>query len=125
MSELIKGTYVVHPKKTEWGVGIVIEDERNGEVPVFFENEANIKRLRLEYVDLTVIDQPGDARLFLENLLVEKNSDDRIDRKPFPEKVKKFLEIFSCGLHGQVIETCERKYKVDAHHKWKQLLGRG
>ena len=41
-------------------------------MPVFFENEANIKRLRLKYVDLTVIDQPGDERLFLENLLVEK-----------------------------------------------------
>lgn len=119
---LIKGTYVKHPKKSEWGVGIVIEDERVGEVPVFFENEANIKKIRLEFVDLTVMDEPGDARIYLENLLVEQYSNGRIDRKPFPEKVKNFLEVFSGGLHGQVIETHERQYKVDAHHKWQELL---
>lgn len=119
---LTKGTYVKHPKKTEWGVGIVIDDERVGEVPVFFENEANIKRIRLEYVDLLVVDEPGDALLYLENLLVEQDDSGRTDRKPFPDKVKNFLETFKGGLHGPVIEEHERHYKVDAHHKWAELL---
>lgn len=118
----MKGTYVKHPKRPGWGVGVVTEDERAGQVSVFFENEPNIKKMLLSHVNLTVVEEPGEARLFLENILVDDESQGVKDRIPFPEKVKHFLETFTGGLRGPVIEEHERKYKVDQHDKWKALL---
>jgi hypothetical protein len=118
----MKGTYVKHPIRPEWGIGVVTADERAGQVSVFFENEPNIKKMLLSHVDLTVVDEPGEARLFLENILVEDENQGVKDRKPFPEKVSHFLETFTGGLRGPVIEEHERKYKVDQHEKWKSLL---
>ena len=117
-----KGTYVVHPKREGWGVGIVTSDERAGVVPVFFENECNIKEMSLSYVDLEQVDAPPESKLFLENILVDDNVKGVKDRQPFPIKVNKFLETFSGGLYGRVIEHHEREYKVTAHDKWVALL---
>jgi len=122
--EYQKGVYVRHPKREAWGIGIVTSDERAGIVPVFFENEANIKKISLSHVELEQVDDPATAKLFLENVLVDDNDKGVKDRQPFPIKVNKFLETFSGGFYGSVIEQHERKYKVNAHDKWVSLLNK-
>ena len=41
--EYYKGEFVKHPKMSDWGIGIVVEDQRGDLVQVFFENQGNIK----------------------------------------------------------------------------------
>lgn len=42
--ECYKEEFVTPPKKmSDWGIGIVVEDQRGDLVKVFFENQGNIK----------------------------------------------------------------------------------
>jgi hypothetical protein len=50
-----KGQLVKHPKKDDWGIGVVLEDSYGLKVSVSFENEG-IKLLSLDYVKLVIID---------------------------------------------------------------------
>lgn len=119
-----KNDFVKHPRKPEWGVGIVVADQRGEELSVFFENISSITKLRLSYVDLEPVADPQESRLFLENILVEDNHNGTRDREPFPTKVEKFVERFKGGLHGDVLETFERKYKDEAHEQFLALLNK-
>lgn len=129
-----KGEFVEHPKKElGWGTGVVIEDHRGDVVKVFFENEPNIKTLKPSYVVLNKISDPGKARHFLENALVEEESIRKGDRVPFPKLLAKFLEDFPGGFKGKLLNEYERKYKLEAHEwlmkhlskaQWAQYLAR-
>jgi hypothetical protein len=129
--EYCKGEYVRHPKRSDWGVGIVVEDQRGDVVKVFFENQGNIKSLKVDLVSLDKVTDPGSADVFLLNVLVDEDSIAKGDRQPFPAVVKKFIEDFPGGFHGKMLNHFERKYKVEAHEwmkehlsqeRWKKLI---
>lgn len=117
-----KNDFVAHPAKPEWGVGIVVADQQNDDVSVFFENEPKIMTFRLSNLRLDEIAEPGDSRTFLENILISDASGSAPDREPFPSKVAKFVAQFSGALHGPVLEKYEREYKQLAHEQFVATL---
>jgi len=120
--EYFKGEYVKHPKMSDWGIGIVVEDQRGDVVKVFFENQGNIKSLKVDLVQLDKVSDPESADIFLLNALVDEESISRGDRQPFPVVIKKFLEDFPGGFQGEMLNHFERKYKVDANEWLKEHL---
>ena len=120
---LTKGTYVKHPKdKTHanWGIGIVLEDERSGKVPVFFEHTSQRKFIGTDFVQLQTVCDPGDAGVLLNHALHE----DKGDRQPFPLVLEKFLLNFPGGLGGDLYASKERNYKAEASEFAQTLLSR-
>ncbi len=120
---LKKGTYVRHPKERihgEWGIGIVLEDEKNDKVPIFFEHNSQRKVIGTDYVQLKTIDDPGNSAILLQNALYE----DIGDRQPFPLVLEKFLLNFPGGLCGELYLTSERNYKVEASELAQELLAK-
>lgn len=119
--ELKKGTFVRHPKEEifqKWGVGIVLEDERSGQVPVFFENDSKRKVISTSLVKLEIVDDPGTSAVLLQNALHE----DVGDRLPFPIVLEKFLMNFPGGMYGSLFVEEERNYKVNASQIAQELL---
>ena len=105
---LKKGTYVQHPKDKiheAWGIGIVLEDEKNNKAPIFFVHKSQRKIIGTDYVQLQSVADPGNAAVLLQNALYE----DVGDRQPFPLVLEKFYSISlaayvaSCTLHQSVI----------------------
>ena len=119
---LRKNDFVTNSKKPDWGVGIVTEEQRNGDIKVFFENNPRIVNLRQSTGLLNKVDNPGASKLFLENCLVGDRSAGVAGRKPFTDEVARFLEAFKGGLHGPVLEEKERKYKQGAHDAFVSML---
>lgn len=118
---LSKGTYVRHPKEkihAEWGIGIVLEDERSGKVPVFFEHTSQRKILGTDLVQLQTVQDPGDAAVLLNHALYE----DKGDRQPFPIVLEKFLLSFPGGLNGDLYLSNERNYKAEASEFAQELI---
>ena len=76
-----KGQFIVNPKKMEWGIGIVTEDQRGEKLKVFFEHECVIKTLGLKVVQPEEVSDPGSAKLFLENALVDEEVAAKADRQ--------------------------------------------
>lgn len=111
-----KGIFIVNPKAMHWGIGIVTEDQRSEQVKAFFEHECNIKTLGLKYIQPEEITEPGPAKLFLENILVDEEVASKSDRQPFPAILKQFLENFPDGLKGKMLKHYEINYKRDAHN---------
>ena len=66
-----KGQLVKHPKKDDWGIGVVLEDSYGLKVSVSFENEG-IKLLSLDYVKLVIIDSTPISEVEFKKR-VEKN----------------------------------------------------
>jgi len=117
-----KGQFLVNPKKMQWGVGIVTEDLRGDKLKVFFEHECTIKTLGLKIVQPEEISDPGSAKLFLENALVDEEVAAKADRQPFPATLKKFLENFPEGFQGKMLTHFELEYKWKAHEYCKEEL---
>ena len=118
-----KNTFVAKPDRPEWGIGIVTSDQRDQFIPVFFENRSKIIKFKESLANLVTVDEPGKSRLFLENALIDDHDKNDIpDRRPFPEKLERFVERFPGGLRGDLLEQFERKYKLDAHKVFKKLL---
>ncbi len=117
-----KNDFVRHPKMPDWGVGIVTTDQRGNDVSVFFENETKIKTLRLPGAGLKAVSDPGESRLYLENILISDKHKGTLDRQPFPRKVEQFIEMFKGGFRGPVLENSERQYKQQAHENFLSLL---
>jgi hypothetical protein len=121
---LRKGTYVKHPKdKThaEWGLGIVLDDERSGRVPVFFEHSSQRKIIGTDLVQLQKVQDPGGAGVLLDHALYE----DKGDRQPFPLVLEMFLLNFPEGLSGELYIFKERTYKAEASEFARELLAKG
>ncbi len=118
---LLKSTYVKHPNdKThaDWGIGIVLEDEKSGRVPVFFEHTSQRKIIGTDYVQLQLVQDPGDAAVLLNHALYEGKG----DRQPFPLILEKFLLNFPGGLSGDLYLSEERNYKAKASEFAQELL---
>ena len=109
-----KGQFIVNPKADQWGVGVITEDSRGNELKAFFEHECAVKVLRLDYVQPKEV-EPGPARSFLENALVDDEYAGKYDREPFPTKLKRFIEDFPGGFTGEMLKNHERDYKWAAH----------
>ena len=86
-----KGNFVLNPKAPEWGVGILVETQRGDCAKVFFEQTCDVKQLKLQYVQLEPVEDPGSARSFLENALVDDEAQSKGDRQPFPMVPKCYL----------------------------------
>ncbi len=119
-----KNDFVRHPTQPDWGVGIVVSDQRGEEVSVYFENKPKIKILRLGYVNLEIVSDPAQSRLYLENILTGDTRDGVADREPFTDIVKKFVKRFSGGLYGDVLERFERKDKDETHEQFITQLSK-
>lgn len=117
-----KNDFVSHPKMSAWGVGIVTKDQCGNDVSVFFENEDKIKILRMPEAGLKAVLDPGASKIYLENILISDKHKGTLDWEPFPTKVVQFIERFKGGLHGPVLEQCERQYKQQAHENFVSLL---
>lgn len=118
---LTKGQFVRHPKDEvheKWGYGIVLDDEKNNQVPVFFEHNSARKTIGTQVAQLEVVDDPGKAAVFLQHALYE----DVGDRQPFPIVLEKFLMNFPGGLKGEFYLSEERNYKLEASQLAKELL---
>ena len=118
---LLKSTYVKHPNdKTHanWGIGIVLEDEKSSRVPVFFEHTSQRKIIGTDYVQLQLVQDPGDAAVLLNHALYEGKG----DRQPFPLILEKFLLNFPGGLSGDLYLSEERNYKAEASEFAQELL---
>lgn len=109
-----RGDFVRHPKRHEWGIGIVIEEPSESECKIFFENEGKAKTLRRDHVTLEVVVDPGASRGALENALLEPQTA-AAKFRPFPDVLEKFLEDFPGGFQGEMFLRYERDYKVKAH----------
>ena len=121
---LLKGTYVRHPKDkihAEWGLGIVLDDERSGKVPVFFEHSSQRKIIGTDLVQLQKVQDPGGAGVLLDHALYE----DKGDRQPFPLVLEMFLLNFPGGLSGELYIFKERTYKAEASEFARELLAKG
>jgi hypothetical protein len=120
---LLKGTYVRHPKDkihAEWGLGIVLDDERSGKVSVFFEHSSQRKIIGTDLVQLQKVQDPGGAGVLLDHALY----DDKGDRQPFPLVLEKFLLNFPGGLSGDLYLSKERNYKAEASEFARELLAK-
>jgi len=117
-----KGQFIINPKKMEWGIGIVTEDQRGEKLKVFFEHECAIKTLGLKVVQPEKVSDPGSAKLFLENALVDEEIASKSDRQPFPAILMKFLENFPEGFQGKMLTHFELEYKWKAHEYCKEEL---
>ncbi len=118
---LTKGQFVRHPKEEvheKWGYGIVLDDEKNNKVPVFFEHNSVRKIISTQVVQLEIIDDPGKATIFLQHALYE----DVGDRQPFPIVLEKFLMNFPGGLKGEFYLAEERNYKLEASQLASEML---
>ena len=119
-----KNDFVNHPRKLDWGIGIVTKDQTGDVVSVFFENTDAIIKLKTSTVTLEVVADPGQSRSFLENVLIGDDHKGITDRQPFPTKVAQFVDHFKGGLHGAVLEKHERRYKQDAHEEFVAQLNK-
>ena len=119
--EFKKGSFVRHPKSdihAQWGNGIVVEDQVGADVKVFFETVSVVKTVRTDFVELLLVDDPGQSASFLKNALYE----DKKDRKPFPEVLNTFLSRFEGGLNGPVYLAYERDEKLEMHKFFSEKL---
>jgi hypothetical protein len=105
----------------EWGLGIVLDDERSGKVSVFFEHSSQRKIIGTDLVQLQKVQDPGGAGVLLDHALYE----DKGDRQPFPLVLEKFLLNFPGGLSGELYLSKERNYKVEASEFARELLSKG
>jgi|GEM_PF-400694 len=126
-----KGDFARHSKMHDWGIGIVVENQRSDKVSIFFENVGSVKILMLNLVELTRVDDPGAARLYLENALIQEPEGTARDRQPFPIVLQHFLQDFPNGFRGEMLKQCERNYKYEVHEwmlqhldlaQWQQAL---
>jgi len=69
-----KGERVVHPMKSEWGIGEVISDGSSTEVTVFFER-AGEKTIALSYVKLVKVFGREASSVILDRLEFSTNSE--------------------------------------------------
>ena len=117
-----KNDFVIHLTKLCWGKGIITKDQHDKYASVSFENVIGIKTLDLSVAKLQLVEDPGQSRLFLENILIDNEHKGIPDRQPFPAKVTEFINKFKGGFYGAVLEKYERLYKQQAHEQFVTQL---
>lgn len=117
-----KGDRIKHPTKTEWGVGEVLEDEKGGNVRVFFVN-AGEKKISLQYVKFDMASEEESIHPVLDNLKIAKASAD-IKYQSLNQSINHFREKFPEGFYGDKFEQQERSYKLKAHRLANEVLNK-
>ena len=123
-----KNDFVTHPKqdatvaKLNFGIGIVVENQRGDMVDVFFEKKGRRMLYQMSLIPLKKIRDPGDVRAFLENILVTEPKKKGSRRKPIPDQLDLFLKRFDGGIRGEILDVNEREYKVQKCDDFKSLL---
>jgi len=122
MDNLNPGTRVRHPKKPEWGIGQVVEVDRDL-LRVFFV-EAGWKNLNQRFAGLAAVSGAEADHPLLDNLRSASASGDKTYRS-FTELVGIFTkeENYPGGFNDERYLAGERKYKVDAHRMMVEQLG--
>jgi len=115
-----KGDRVTHPKRQQWGIGEILEDELDNAVRVFFVDEGE-KKLGLQYVDLQLVEGKEADNEFLDNLILEPKQSG-IRERSFGQIVEHFLKIFPLGFDDPNYFDHERDYKTKAHHLMVEIL---
>ena len=119
-----KGQLVKHPKKDDWGIGVVLKDSNGGTVNILFENEG-VKVLSTEYVELVIIDSTPISEIDFKRR-VEKNrvyvDEPFIDiYDDLKSKYPNHLIIIEKGMYFRMLEDDalffqkEFKYKIIEH----------
>lgn len=114
-----KGDRVRHPGKPEWDTGQVLEDCLGQDVRVYFAG-AGEKKLRLDYVTLSLVEGEAAAHPVLDSLgkrpprsaaSAAKRGKKTPRTRPVAQLVEDFLKIFPGGFHDQKYLRDERTGK--------------
>ena len=116
---LTVGDRILHPTKSEWGIGQVLSIE-GSKASVFFV-ETGTKIMSLSHVSLTILDPPPSHALL-----------DRMDPKAAAgpayqsvnQSIEGFVDSYPGGFRGDRYLHEERDYKVEAHELAKTILSR-
>jgi hypothetical protein len=121
--------FVRHPKKAEWGIGVVAgEDAAN--VDILFEG-VGYRKLAKAFqglLEIADVELPADHRLRKrENWPQLQRDAQRADaRRELPRRfdgfLKEFLQFFPLGLRSQECDDQERNYKVQASEYAREQL---
>jgi hypothetical protein len=101
--EIVKGTRLRHPKKSEWGLGEVVAVEGNNVISVIFEN-IGLKRMSLDFFNPVIDTGMSEKSSVLDNVLAEQNT---------PKKYPSGKPLCNnCGHPTQFGDQADRK-RVD------------
>ena len=112
-----KGTRVAHPTREDWGVGEVLEDEKNDTVRVFFAGVGE-KTLRVDHVALEILEGVKAEDTLLDNL---RNQSGQF--RKLSGVITEFSSKYPGGFQGERYLGEERTYKVEAAKKVTFELG--
>jgi hypothetical protein len=128
------GMLVRHPKKSEWGLGKVLE-VRGNVVKVHFkgDNEKDYRAISVDRAPLEVVPDQSDP--VLDNLppFLGDRFDVKAKKVTFTDGEQRFKAIFPRGFHDPDYlgaenirkKTGERNYKWEAHERYVEALGTG
>ncbi len=111
---------VKHLGAPDWGIGRVLEPEKDGKIKIFFA-KAGLKVLTAT-APLSRVTGPEASDPALDNLLLGPKGLDSY--RTLSELKKSFLKQFPDGFHGSSYQEKERDYKVDAYRLASKLLAR-
>ncbi len=115
-----RGERILHPTKSDWGLGLVLEDSTDNKVRIFFIN-AGAKTISLSHLNLTKVQGDEANHPLLDNLKVPKE-DNGVVYQSLPVSINNFLKFYPGGFYGEKYLRQEREYKVKAHELAVSLL---
>ena len=127
-----KGQLVKHPKKDDWGIGVVLKDCNGGTVDILFENEG-VKVLSTEYVELVIIDSTPISEIDFKRR-IEKNrvyvDEPFIDiYDDLKSKYPNHLVIIENGAYYDMLEKdalfFEKEFKYQIYDHAIDVMGAG
>ena len=131
-NKLKAGDRVKHAARTDWGLGEVWADEREGGVKVFFE-DAGFKELVLEHASIIRVcgEEAGSDHLtaLVKSYKAEQSKPpvgkQKAEFMPFPKATQNFLSYFPNGfMDPRYLEgKDDRAYKLAATKLMLELLG--
>ena len=124
MSSFLKGQRVRHIKRTDWGVGQLLENENGEWIKVFFDN-AGEKSIGAAYRDqLSTVTGTEAHSALLDNMYLPNGEVVARPMVTFAQAKERFLEKFPGGFYGERLQQHERTYKESLLQRWTELLGR-
>jgi hypothetical protein len=133
VTELYKrGDRVKHKTKTDWGLGEVLDEQIGDKVKVIFEDaEPNLKTFAVSVAPFIKVTGEESRSEYLTALVKRHLRPGRskasapVGAVPsFDVAVQKFLRFFPVGFHDKKYQEDERDYKIKAHRRMLELLGR-
>jgi len=113
---------VRHLNAIEWGIGKVLEDSSKDFVKVFFI-EAGDKTLFLQQAKLEKLSEEEGNHPVLNNLTT-KGLSKKVKYQSLTQSKAQFLQLFPDGFLDDKYVKQERDYKIKAHRKAIDILGK-